>query len=135
MALDVKRVEGDGWVSLHPWRSQRRRAKMRWLFAKRAAELGAGEILLTSMDRDGAKNGYDIDLLRAIRDVVRVPIIASGGAGNVQHMADAVIQGRRGCRARRLHLPLRGSNVWPTPSAPSPRRARRCACWRTRDGA
>ena len=62
-------------------------------FAKRAAELGAGEILLTSMDRDGTKDGYDIALLRAIRDVVRVPIVASGGAGNVQHMADAVIKG------------------------------------------
>jgi cyclase len=57
------------------------------------AELGAGEILLTSMDRDGAKTGYDIELLRAVRDVVRVPIVASGGAGNVQHMADAVIKG------------------------------------------
>ncbi|OYX45463.1 MAG: imidazole glycerol phosphate synthase subunit HisF, partial [Alphaproteobacteria bacterium 32-64-14] len=57
------------------------------------AELGAGEILLTSMDRDGAKTGYDLDLLRAIRDVVRVPIIASGGAGTVEHMADAVTKG------------------------------------------
>ena len=45
------------------------------------------------MDRDGAKTGYDIELLRAIRDVVRVPLIASGGAGNVQHMADAVTKG------------------------------------------
>jgi imidazole glycerol-phosphate synthase subunit HisF len=49
--------------------------------------------LLTSMDRDGAKTGYDIELLRAVRDAVRVPIVASGGAGNVQHMADAITKG------------------------------------------
>lgn len=62
-------------------------------FAERAARLGAGEILLTSMDRDGTRDGYDIELLRAVREVVRVPIVASGGAGNVGHMADAVIRG------------------------------------------
>ncbi len=55
---------------------------------------GAGEILLTSMDRDGAKTGYDLELLRAITDAVSVPVIASGGAGNAQHMADAVTGGR-----------------------------------------
>jgi cyclase len=96
MALDVKR-EADAnspprWVVYtHGGRNSTGMDAV--AFAKRAAELGAGEILLTSMDRDGSKSGYDIDLLRAIRDVVRVPIIASGGAGNVQHMADAVTLG------------------------------------------
>jgi len=96
MALDVKR-EGDAsspprWVVYtHGGRNSTGMDAI--AFARRAAELGAGEILLTSMDRDGAKSGYDIELLRAVRDVVRVPIIASGGAGNVQHMADAVIRG------------------------------------------
>jgi cyclase len=91
MALDARR-EGDGWgVFTHGGRNSA--GKDAIAFARRAAELGAGEILITSMDRDGTKDGYDIDLLRAIRDVVRVPIIASGGAGNVQHMADAVTKG------------------------------------------
>lgn len=91
MALDVKR-DGEGWVVYtHGGRNSTGLDAIQ--FAKRAADLGAGEILLTSMDRDGAKTGYDIELLRAVRDVVRVPIIASGGAGNVQHMADAVLKG------------------------------------------
>jgi cyclase len=96
MALDVKRVSSNdasaGWtVYTHGGRNDTKQDAI--AFARRAAELGAGEILLTSMDRDGAKTGYDIELLRAVRDVVRVPIIASGGAGNVQHMADAVTKG------------------------------------------
>ena len=91
MALDVKRV-GEGWeVFTHGGRNSTGLDAIQ--FAKRVAELGAGEILLTSMDRDGAKTGYDIELLRAVRDVVRVPIVASGGAGNVEHMAEAVIKG------------------------------------------
>ena len=91
MALDVRR-EGNSWgVYTHGGRKPAGLDAV--AFAKRAAELGAGEILLTSMDRDGTKDGYDIDLLRAVRDVVPVPIVASGGAGNVQHMADAVIKG------------------------------------------
>jgi cyclase len=91
MALDVKRVEGGWSVYTHGGRNDTKQDAIE--FARRAAELGAGEILLTSMDRDGAKTGYDIELLRAIRDVVRVPLIASGGAGNVQHMAEAVTKG------------------------------------------
>jgi imidazole glycerol-phosphate synthase subunit HisF len=62
-------------------------------FAAEAAERGAGELLVTSMDRDGAKTGYDIALLRAITDRVSVPVIASGGAGTLQHLVDAVAQG------------------------------------------
>jgi imidazole glycerol-phosphate synthase subunit HisF len=59
-------------------------------YAADAVKHGAGEILLTSMDRDGAKTGYDLDLLKAVSDAVPVPVIASGGAGNAQHMVDAV---------------------------------------------
>jgi cyclase len=92
MAVDVRRVEGGGWT-VHTHGGRNNTGKDAVAFAKRAAELGAGEILLTSMDRDGARTGYDIELLRAIRAVVSVPIIASGGAGNVQHMADAVTLG------------------------------------------
>jgi cyclase len=91
MALDVRRQEGGWGVYTHGGRKAA--GKDAVAFAKRAAELGAGEILLTSMDRDGTRDGYDIDLLRAVRAVLNVPIVASGGAGNVQHMADAVIKG------------------------------------------
>jgi cyclase len=62
-------------------------------FAARAVEKGAGEILLTSMDRDGAKTGYDIGLLRAVTGAVGVPVIASGGAGKVEHLVEAVVDG------------------------------------------
>lgn len=62
-------------------------------YAVNAVKRGAGEILLTSMDRDGAKTGYDLDLLKAVTDAVNVPVIASGGAGNAQHMVDAVVKG------------------------------------------
>jgi cyclase len=57
-------------------------------------ELGAGEILLTSMDRDGTREGFDLQLTRAVSDAVPVPVIASGGVGNLQHLADGVLIGR-----------------------------------------
>jgi cyclase len=62
-------------------------------YARLAVEKGAGEILLTSMDRDGVKGGYDTQLLRAVTSVVRVPVIASGGAGKASHLVDAVVEG------------------------------------------
>ena len=62
-------------------------------WARRMTDYGAGEILLTSMDRDGTKNGFDIALTRAISDAVPVPVIASGGVGNLQHLVDGVLQG------------------------------------------
>ena len=61
-------------------------------WAKMVADLGAGEILLTSMDADGTKEGYDMDLVRAVSEAVSIPVIASGGAGKLEHMAD-VLQG------------------------------------------
>lgn len=62
-------------------------------WARRAAELGAGEILLNSMDADGTRNGFDLEMIRAVRDVVQVPLIASGGAGRLEHFAAAVDAG------------------------------------------
>ena len=62
--------------------------------AKQVQALGAGEILLTSMDRDGTKNGFDLPLTRAVADAVDIPVIASGGVGNLQHLADGVSEGR-----------------------------------------
>ena len=64
---------------------------MAW--AMRMEELGAGEILLTSMDRDGSKIGFDLQLTRAVVDAVEIPLIASGGAGNLQHLVDGIKQG------------------------------------------
>ena len=63
-------------------------------WAREVERLGAGEILLTSMDADGMKNGYDIELTRRVSEAVRIPVIASGGAGNLEHMAEVLLQGR-----------------------------------------
>jgi imidazole glycerol-phosphate synthase subunit HisF len=63
-------------------------------WAKRMANAGAGEILLTSMDRDGTRDGFDLALTRAVADAVSVPVIASGGVGSVEHLADGVLEGR-----------------------------------------
>lgn len=63
-------------------------------WAMKAEKLGAGEILLTSMDCDGQKNGYDIELTRSIADNVNIPVIASGGAGTMEHFKDAFLEGR-----------------------------------------
>ena len=63
-------------------------------WAVEAERRGAGEILLTSMDADGAKTGYDIELTRAVSSAVRIPVIASGGAGNLDHMVDVLVEGK-----------------------------------------
>ena len=63
-------------------------------WAREAERLGAGEILLTSMDADGSKDGYDIELTRRVSEAVRIPVIASGGAGNLDHMVDVLTLGR-----------------------------------------
>jgi cyclase len=91
VAIDAKRT-GQGWeVFTHGGRTATGLNVID--YAIECVERGAGEILLTSMDRDGAKIGYDLELLKAMTDAVSVPVIASGGAGNAQHMVDAVIQG------------------------------------------
>jgi cyclase len=92
LAIDAKRV-GDGWrVFSHGGRTDTGRDAVRW--AREGVERGAGEILLTSMDRDGTKDGYDLELTRAVADAVPVPVIASGGAGTPDHMRAALVEGR-----------------------------------------
>ena len=76
-------------------------------WAREAVERGAGEVLLTSMDRDGTTDGYDLELTRAVADAVAVPVIASGGAGELDHLVEAIADGRRRRGALRLDLPLR----------------------------
>jgi len=88
VAIDAKRVAGR-W-NVFTYGGRRDTGLDAVDYAADAVAHGAGEILLTSMDRDGAKTGYDLDLLKAVTGAVSVPVIASGGAGNAQHMADAV---------------------------------------------
>jgi imidazole glycerol-phosphate synthase subunit HisF len=93
VAIDARREpDGSGWgVYTHGGRRHAGLDAVEW--AKKAAKLGAGEILLTSMDRDGTKAGYDIPLTRAIADAVPVPVIASGGVGNLDHMVAGIRDG------------------------------------------
>jgi cyclase len=92
VAIDAKAVGGGKWeVFTHGGRRATGLDAVAW--AKRVVELGAGELLVTSMDTDGHKDGYDLPLTRAISDAVTVPVIASGGCGSPQHMVDAVVEG------------------------------------------
>jgi imidazole glycerol-phosphate synthase subunit HisF len=92
-AIDAKRTPGGlGFeVYLHGGRTPTGLDALDW--AVRAARLGAGEILLTSMDRDGTRDGYDLDLTSAVADNVNVPVIASGGVGTLQHLVEGIIEG------------------------------------------
>jgi cyclase len=93
VAIDAKQREGGGWqVFTHGGRSATGLDPIAW--AVEVVERGAGEILLTSMDRDGARNGYDIALLSAVSAAVGVPVIASGGAGTTGHLVEAIRDGR-----------------------------------------
>jgi cyclase len=96
VAIDAKRVPADGetprWeVFTHGGRKATGLEAVEW--ARKMAELGAGEILLTSMDRDGTKSGFDLALTRAVSDAVSIPVIASGGVGSLQHLADGIKDG------------------------------------------
>ena len=92
VAIDAKRSGSNTWeVYTHGGRRPTGMDVVEW--AKRVVALGAGEILLTSMDRDGVQTGYDLAVTRAVSNAVTVPVIASGGAGNSQHMVDGVQQG------------------------------------------
>ncbi len=93
VAIDAKKVSADGeppcWgVFTHGGRKATGLDAVAW--AREMAQRGAGEILLTSMDRDGTKSGFDLELTRAVSDAVPVPVIASGGVGNLQHLADGI---------------------------------------------
>jgi cyclase len=93
VAIDAKQTAPGKWeVFTHGGRNNTHIDAIEW--AKQVAALGAGEILLTSMDRDGTKNGFDLGLTRAVADAVPIPVIASGGVGNLQHLADGVTLGR-----------------------------------------
>lgn len=93
VAIDAKQTAPGQWqVFTHGGRNNTGMSAVDW--AKRVEMLGAGEILLTSMDRDGTKNGFDLALTRAVSDAVKIPVIASGGVGNLQHLADGVTEGR-----------------------------------------
>ena len=93
VAIDAKR-RGDGWdVFVDAGHTPAGRDAVEWA-AEATARHGAGEVLLTSMDRDGTGDGYDLELLRAIADAVAVPVVASGGAGTPEHFAEALADGR-----------------------------------------
>ncbi len=93
LAIDArKRASGDGYeVVVHGGRCETGREAVGW--AREGAERGAGEILLTSMDRDGTEDGYELDLTRLVADAVEIPVIASGGAGTLDHLVEAVDRG------------------------------------------
>jgi cyclase len=93
VAIDAKQVEAGNWhVFTHGGRNDTGLDAVEW--ARRAVSLGAGEILLTSMDRDGTRNGFDLELTRVVSEAVDIPVIASGGVGNLQHLADGVTRGK-----------------------------------------
>ena len=93
LAIDAKKVRPGRWeVFLHGGRTATGLDALAW--AKKAVKLGAGEIMLTSMDMDGTGEGYDIELTRAVSEGVSVPVIASGGAGNLRHLSDVLKRGR-----------------------------------------
>ena len=123
VAIDAKR-NGSGWeVYTHGGRKPTGIDAVAW--ARRMEAAGAGEILLTSMDRDGTRDGFDLALTRAVADAVGVPVIASGGVGSLEHFADGVIEGHADAvlaasvfhfgdftvRAAKEHMRLRGIEV------------------------
>ena len=118
VAIDAKQTGPEQWeVFTHGGRNATGLEAVSW--AKKMESLGAGEILLTSMDRDGTKSGFDLELTRRISDSVNIPVIASGGVGNLQHMVDGVQVGHADAvlaasisimEPIRLH---RRSSIWP----------------------
>jgi len=89
VAIDAKRISSSNWeVYIHGGRTPTGKDAVEW--AKQVQELGAGEILLTSMDKDGTKEGYDLELTHAITSAINIPVIASGGAGKLEHLRDVI---------------------------------------------
>ena len=92
VAIDAKK-EGNSWkIFTHGGRNKTDIDAIK--FAKQMEEYGAGELLVTSMDRDGTQKGYDIDLMKKISEMVNIPVIASGGVGNLDHLVEGIIQGK-----------------------------------------
>ncbi|RJQ14766.1 MAG: imidazole glycerol phosphate synthase subunit HisF [Nitrospiraceae bacterium] len=91
--LDLSNLAPLTWaISTHGGRKMRKIDAVKW--AKKMEELGAGEILLTSMDRDGTKDGYDIELTRTIAETVSIPVVASGGVGTLEHLREGLVEGK-----------------------------------------
>jgi imidazole glycerol-phosphate synthase subunit HisF len=93
VAVDARAKQGGGWeVYIHGGRTATGLNVLEWV--NRVQELGAGEILLTSMDKDGTKDGYDLELTRKVSEAVSIPVIASGGVGNLEHIVDGLTKGK-----------------------------------------
>jgi imidazole glycerol-phosphate synthase subunit HisF len=107
-AVDVKRTDGRLTVMVNGGREATPRQAVAWM--RELESLGAGEILLTSMDRDGTGSGYDLELTRAAAAAVSIPVIASGGAGNLDHLAEALEAGAHGVLAATI-FHFRGSTL------------------------
>ncbi len=107
-AVDVKRIDGSLTVMVNGGREATPRQAVAWM--RELESLGAGEILLTSMDRDGTGSGYDLELTRAAAAAVSIPVIASGGAGSLDHLAEALEAGAHGVLAATI-FHFRGSTL------------------------
>lgn len=125
VAIDAKRWSDTQWkVSTHGGRQFVELDAIEW--AREVERPGAGEILLTSMDADGSKNGYDTELTRRVSEAVKIPVIASGGAGNLDHMVQVLKEGRADAvlAASIFHF---GSTPWRRPKSILPAMAYPCA--------
>ena len=92
VAVDAKQTQ-NGWeVFIHGGRTPTGLEVLDW--CKKMEGFGAGEILLTSMDRDGTKNGYDVELLKKVSNLISIPLVASGGVGNLEHIYEGLTQGK-----------------------------------------
>ncbi|PPR34854.1 MAG: Imidazole glycerol phosphate synthase subunit HisF [Alphaproteobacteria bacterium MarineAlpha6_Bin4] len=93
VAIDAKKIEKNKWeIFTHGGRKKTGINAIKW--AKKMENLGAGEILLTSMDKDGTKSGFDLELTKKISNIVNIPVIASGGVGDIQHLVDGIKIGK-----------------------------------------
>ena len=92
VAVDAKKIKDDWYVFSHGGTINTGLFALEWI--KKVQKLGAGEILLTSMDRDGTKSGFDINLLQKVSDIVDIPVIASGGGGKLEHFYEGVVKGK-----------------------------------------
>jgi imidazole glycerol-phosphate synthase subunit HisF len=124
VAIDAKKISNNRWeVFTHGGRKPTGKNAVKW--AKKVEKLGAGEILLTSMDKDGTKDGYDIELTKAVVSEINIPVIASGGAGNLEHLRDVFVManadaalvasifhyGQFSVRQAKEYLKLQGINI------------------------